>query len=354
MRKLEESTITISGNVAPEFETMRESFLSNFEQGQEIGAAVAVYHRGKAVVDLVAGLRDRVSGEPYSHETLQPVFSATKGITALAANMLAERGQLDFDAPVASHWPQFAQAGKSDIPVRWVLTHQSGVLGLDRTISLEQLLDWNLVVNLLAAQAPDWKPGSKHGYHSMTYGFLVGEVVRRVTGKTLGRYVAREIAGALNADLFIGLPQNKETRVAQPLLPELHGQRPRLPDCGPYASRVLNWISPPLKPTDVNRSDVRAADLPAIPPPATRECSVSPRHVTCRWIEPRPLPYEAALNGNSGLRLSLADSPHHASRIEFLVVRTGRSPLLLPTPCHHDAVAGWLRVTLTRRGLPSL
>jgi len=177
--------------------------------------------------------------------------------------MLTDRGQLDLDAPVASYWPEFAQAGKSEIPIRWLLTHQSGVLGLDRPISQEQLLDWNLVVELLAAQAPDWKPGSKHGYHSMTYGFLVGEVVRRLTGKTLGQYVAREIAEALQADLFIGLPEDKETCVAPALLPELGGRRPRLPDSGPYAARVLNWISPPLTVMDVNRRDVRAAELPA-------------------------------------------------------------------------------------------
>jgi CubicO group peptidase (beta-lactamase class C family) len=263
MQQLENSPITVSGCVEPEFTAVRDSFLGNFDQGLEIGAAVAVYHCGKLVVDLAGGLRDRVSGKPYSRETLQPVFSVTKGIAALAANMLADRGQLDLDARVASYWPEFAQAEKSEIPVRWLLTHQSGMLGLDRAISLEQLLDWNLVVELLAAQAPDWRPGSKHGYHSMTYGFLVGEVVRQVTGKTLGQYVAQEIAGALHADIFIGLPEDKETSAAPALLPELGGRRPRLPDSGPYAARVLNWISPPLTAMDVNRRAVRAAELPA-------------------------------------------------------------------------------------------
>jgi CubicO group peptidase (beta-lactamase class C family) len=263
MPQLEISTIPVRGRVEPEFEAVRESFLSNFERGLEIGAAVAVYHRGSLVVDLAGGLRDPVSGRRYSHGTLQPVFSVTKGITALAANMLADRGQLDLDTSVASYWPEFAQAGKSHIPVRWLLTHQSGVLGLDQTISLERLLDWNLVVELLAAQAPVWKPGSKHGYHSLTYGFLAGEVVRRVTGETLGRYVAREIAGPLHADLFIGLPEDKATSVAPALIPELGGQRPRLPDSGAYAAHVLNWISPPLTVMDVNRRDVRAAELPA-------------------------------------------------------------------------------------------
>src|SRR6516225_5261945 len=146
MQQLENSPITVSGCVEPEFTAVRDSFLGNFDKGLEIGAAVAVYHCGKLVVDVAGGLRDRVSGKPYSRETLQPIFSATKGITALAANMLADRGQLDFDIPVAFYWPEFAQAGKSEIPVRWLLTHQSGVLGLDRSISHKQLLDWPYVV----------------------------------------------------------------------------------------------------------------------------------------------------------------------------------------------------------------
>ena len=257
------STIAVEGHIDPQFAQVLKAFITNFERGREIGAAVAVYHRGKLVIDLAGGLRDHVSGEQYSRETLQPVFSTTKGITALAANMLAERGQLDLDAPVASYWPEFAQADKSEIPDRWLLTHQSGVLGLDRTISLEQLLDWNLVIALLAAQAPDWKPGSKHGYHNLTYGFLVGEVIRCVTGQTVGEYVAREIAGPLHAELFIGLPEDKESRVAPALLPELDGQRPALADSGPYSVRVLNWISPPLTPMEVNRRDVRAAEIPS-------------------------------------------------------------------------------------------
>jgi CubicO group peptidase (beta-lactamase class C family) len=238
-------------------------FLANFEDGRELGAAVCAYQHGIPVVDLAAGFRDPASDEAYSRETLQPIFSATKGVTALAANMLADRGQLDFDAPVASYWPEFGQAGKSEIPVRWLLTHQSGILGLDQTISREQLLDWNYVVKQLAAQAPDWEPGSKHGYHSMTYGFLVGEVIRRISGCSVGEYLARNVAGPLNADVFIGLPQLYEMRVAPAVLPDLGGKRPKLADSGPYAARVLNWISPPLTPADANRREVRAAELPA-------------------------------------------------------------------------------------------
>jgi len=148
------STIAVEGHTDPQFAQVLKAFITNFEQGREIGAAVTVYHRGKLVIDLAGGLRDHVSGEPYSRETLQPVFSATKEITALAANMLADRGQLDLDAPVTTYWPEFAQADKSEIPVRWLLTHQSGILGLDRTISLEQLLDWSLSLSYSLRRRP--------------------------------------------------------------------------------------------------------------------------------------------------------------------------------------------------------
>src|SRR5215469_6985401 len=154
--------LVLDGDCDRAFEKVREAFISNFENGLESGAAVTVYCRGKLVVDLAAGVRDRSTGVPYSRDTLQPVFSATKGITALAANMLADRGQLDFDIPVAFYWPEFAQAGKSEIPVRWLLTHQSGVLGLDQPVTYQQLLDWKDVVERLAAQRPDWKPGAEH------------------------------------------------------------------------------------------------------------------------------------------------------------------------------------------------
>src|SRR6516162_2892258 len=169
------ASLTVEGHVEPQFGPVLDAFVANFERGSEVGAAIAVYHRGSLVVDLAAGMRDRTSDTPYTRETLQAVFSVTKGMTALAANMMVDQGHLDLNAPVASYWPEFAQAGKSTIPVEWLLTHRSGVLGLDRKISLEELLDWEFVVKLLAAQAPDWEPGSQHGYHSLTFGFLVGE-----------------------------------------------------------------------------------------------------------------------------------------------------------------------------------
>ena len=256
-------SITLDGTVKPQFAPVRDAFVAGFEQNQELGASVAVYHRGELVVDLASGRCASRSQSKYSRETLQPIFSATKGITAIAANMLVDRGLLDLDAPVVDYWPEFAQAGKFWIPVRCLLTHESGLLGLDEAISLAQLLDWDVVAEALAAQRPDWESYAQHGYHSMTFGFLVGEVIRRVTGVSVGQYVAREIAGPLKADLFIGLPKAMEARVAPIQLPEVDPRQLRLPDSGPYAARTLNWISPPLRPTDVNCPEVQAAEIPS-------------------------------------------------------------------------------------------
>jgi len=255
--------MNLEGRCDSEFDEVRKVFSSNFEQGFELGAAVAVFHRDKLVVDLAAGFRDRLSGELYTRDTMQPVFSVTKGVTAVAANMLADRGTLDLDAPVCSYWPEFEAAGKRDIPVRWLLTHQSGVLRLDHPVTQAQLLDWDYIVKRLATQTPMWKPGSKHGYHSMTYGFLVGEIIRRASGRSVGRYVSEEIAAPLSADFFIGLPDNRNDRVAPVLFEQKPDQPLRLPDSGPYAPQTLNWISPPLSLSDANREDIRAAELPA-------------------------------------------------------------------------------------------
>jgi CubicO group peptidase (beta-lactamase class C family) len=264
MRQADSSRIVLDGFVEPDFAAVRDAFVAHFERDQELGAAVAVYHRGKLVVDLACGVFARGSDTRYTRETLQPIFSATKGITALVANMLADRGQLDLDAPVVDYWPEFAKAGKFWIPVRCLLTHQSGVLGLDEPISREQLLDWYVVVEALAAQRPVWKSCDEHGYHSITYGFLVGEVIRRVTGASVGNYVTSEIAVPLQTELFIGLPEAMLARVAPVHLPEVNPEQLRLPDSGPYAARTLNWISPPLQITDINRRDVQAAELPAV------------------------------------------------------------------------------------------
>ncbi|WP_327163920.1 serine hydrolase domain-containing protein [Streptomyces zaomyceticus] len=205
---------TISGEVAPGFEPVREAFAANFEQHGDIGAAVCVYWHGRPVVDLWGGVADPETGRPWTQDNLQLVYSATKGATATAAHMLVERGMLDLDAPVATYWPEFAANGKAEIPVRWLLSHQAGLVALDMPLPLAEALAWDPMAAALAAQRPQWTPGTAHGYHGRTWGWLVGEVIRRVSGRSPGRFFADEIAGPLGLDFFIGLPESERERVS--------------------------------------------------------------------------------------------------------------------------------------------
>ncbi|MEU8043159.1 serine hydrolase domain-containing protein [Micromonospora echinofusca] len=213
----------VSGTVAAGYEPVREAFLANFETRSEIGAALSVYRHGREVARLWGGLADPTTGRAWREETLQVIFSATKSVPAACAHLLAQRGQLDLDAPVAEYWPEFAAAGKGGIPVRWLLSHQAGLPVLDRPVPLAQALTWEPMVAALAAQVPAWPPGTAHGYHGLTYGWLVGEVVRRVSGRSLGTYFADEIATPLGLDFWVGLPAAEAYRVArlveQPVAP---------------------------------------------------------------------------------------------------------------------------------------
>ncbi|MFE1574719.1 serine hydrolase domain-containing protein [Streptomyces fradiae] len=206
---------TINGEVAPRFEPVREAFAANFTQHGDIGAAVCVYLHGRPVVDLWGGVADPETGRPWTRDTLQLVYSATKGATATAAHMLVERGMLDLDAPVAKYWPEFAANGKADIPVRWLLSHRAGLVALDEPLPLAEALAWDPMAAALAVQRPQWAPGTAHGYHGRTWGWLVGEVIRRVSGRSPGTFFADEIARPLGLDFFIGLPASERDRVSR-------------------------------------------------------------------------------------------------------------------------------------------
>jgi CubicO group peptidase (beta-lactamase class C family) len=205
----------IDGWVAPGFEAVRRSFQENFDAGNEVGAAFAAYHRGEKVVDLWGGVADRTTGRPWSEDSLALVYSTTKGITAMCAHRLAQKGLLDVDASVATYWPEFAQAGKDEITVADLLSHRAGLAWIDGTMSFDDMLAWEPVIRALERQAPSWTPGTAHGYHATTYGWLVGEVVRRITGVSLGTFLRNEITGPLDADFFIGLPPSEEPRVVR-------------------------------------------------------------------------------------------------------------------------------------------
>jgi CubicO group peptidase (beta-lactamase class C family) len=204
----------VRGLAEPGFEGVRTAFAANFEAGHEVGAALCVHVGGRKVVDVFGGSFDAAGSAAYGPDTLQLVFSSTKGATAVCANLLAQRGLLDLDAPVTAYWPEFGSAGKAAVPVRWLLTHQAGVPALDRQLSPEEVWSWEPVIDALAAQSPFWEPGTAHGYHALTYGYLVGEVVRRVSGRSIGAFFADEVAAPLGLEFFIGLPEQLEPRVS--------------------------------------------------------------------------------------------------------------------------------------------
>jgi len=218
------SELPIQGFIAPGFEEVLTAFEQNFREHGEIGASVGAYWGGKKVVDLWGGIADPATGTPYTAETLQMVFSASKGPTALCANILADRGELDIDAPVSDYWPEFQQAGKENMPVRWILDHRAGLIDIDKQMRLSDVIEWNPVVQALAAQAPLLEPGKESAYHAITFGFLVGEIVRRVSGKTLGQFLEDEVAAPLNLNMWIGLPPEAQSRVAQLLTEEAGGK----------------------------------------------------------------------------------------------------------------------------------
>jgi CubicO group peptidase (beta-lactamase class C family) len=210
--------VSVNGTVAEGFEPVREAFARNFAALGERGAAVAVYRDGRKVVDLWAGTRDvdgEVGTQPWQHGTAQVVRSATKGIAAAVPLILHQRGELDLDAPLAEYWPEFKARGKERLLVRQVLNHRAGLPVLDRPLTPEQALDPHRGPEAVAAQAPAWEPGTDHGYHALTYGWLLDELVRRVTGRWTGEWLAAEIAGPLGLDLWLGLPEAEAGRVGR-------------------------------------------------------------------------------------------------------------------------------------------
>jgi CubicO group peptidase (beta-lactamase class C family) len=209
----------LQGTSQPRFAAVRAALQQNIDSGEELGAALVVDIDGERVVDLWGGFRDEARTATWDEHTITNVWSTTKTVTSLAALVLVDRGLLDVHAPVATYWPEFAAAGKQDVQVRHLLSHTSGVSGLEHPAVIEDLYDWDTATARMAAQAPWWTPGTGPGYHALNYGHLVGEVVRRVSGKTLKRFVAEEIAGPLGADFQIGAAEEDWGRIADVVPP---------------------------------------------------------------------------------------------------------------------------------------
>ena len=232
----------IQGRCDDRFAGVRAAFEANFASGADVGASVVITLDGEPVVDLWGGAKDAAGAEAWTRDTIASVASTTKTATALSALLLADRGELDVDAPVARYWPEFAAGGKADVLVRHCLGHTAGLPGWDARMTMDDLYDWEKSTSLLAAQAPWWEPGTASGYHAITQGYLVGEVVRRITGQSLGTFFAREIAGPLDADFHIGVQRKDDHRIAASIPPAT----PEMPagDADSIGMRMFN--NPPI------------------------------------------------------------------------------------------------------------
>ena len=226
----------VQGVCSERFGTVRQALADSLD-ADDVGASAAVYLDGEPVVDIWGGYADAARTIPWQRDTITNVWSTTKTMVALCALVLADRGDLDLDAPVAGYWPEFGAAGKDGVLVRHVLAHTAGLPDFGDPVSAGDLYDWQAVTARLAAQAPRWEPGTMAGYHSLTQGFIVGEVIRRITGRPLGAYFAQEVAGPLGADFHIGLAAEHDHRVA--------------PVLAPPSSPSGDWVaSPPVRDQD--------------------------------------------------------------------------------------------------------
>jgi CubicO group peptidase (beta-lactamase class C family) len=265
------SRVEIHGTCDARFQRVRDIFTEQLDNPEEVGASVAVTIGGRTVVDLWGGHADPERTRPWQADTLVNLFSTTKGIAALCAHRLADEGKLDLDAPVARYWPEFAQADKGAIPVRWLLDHSAGMVAVAKPLPSAAMYEWDTMCAALAEQAPWWEPGTTHGYHAMTFGWLVGEVVRRISGKSVGTYFRDEVAGPLGADIFIGTPAEHDARCAELIpapLPKLDGSggdadflTKLLASAKPYAIKA--FMNPLPLPGAFNSRAWRGAEIPA-------------------------------------------------------------------------------------------
>jgi CubicO group peptidase (beta-lactamase class C family) len=243
------------------YAAVRKLFEENIEKGEDIGASFSATVNGETVIDLWGGYADPAKTRAWEKDTIVNVYSTTKTMTALTALMLADRGLIDFDAPVAKYWPEFAANGKAAVKVSHLMSHSAGLSGWKEKISTADIYDWDKMTSLLAAQAPYWQPGTAPGYHALTQGYLVGEVIRRVTGKSVGTVFREEIANPLGADFWIGLPASEDARVAE-LIPPPPGDA--VGDAPTMSEITRNMATNPG--IDVSETKTRAwrgAEIPA-------------------------------------------------------------------------------------------
>jgi CubicO group peptidase (beta-lactamase class C family) len=260
--------VAIEGTCDARFARVREAFEENFVSRRETGASISIALDGRTVVDLWGGWADKAQMRPWTRDTIVNVYSTTKGLTAICAHRLAAEGRLDLDAPVANYWPEFAAKGKQRIAVRALLNHRAGLPAIRKPLVPEDLYDWRTMTDALAAEEPWWGPGTKHGYHALTFGYLVGEVIRRITRKSIGSYFRDEIAAALKIDAYIGLDARDDSRVAQMIgaPPPAPGEFNLFAEAAKHPESVTakTFMNPlVLSMATVNSREWRGAEIPA-------------------------------------------------------------------------------------------
>jgi len=254
----------IDGYCDERFISVKHIFEKNFDLGVEVGASFAVSLNGELVVDIWGGFSDSAKTKPWEKDTIVNVFSTTKVMTALCIHLLVDKGVIDVDAPVAKYWPEFAQATKENILVKHLMSHSAGLPGFDEKIPVEALYDWDRIIGLLASQKPWWKSGTKIGYHMITFGYLLGELVRRVTGKSLGEFFRDEIAVPLNIDFHIGLLKSFDSRTSEIILPEEVFAKWQIILAKLFFKKAVKvYYNPNLETADFNGRAWRSAEIPA-------------------------------------------------------------------------------------------
>jgi len=256
----------IRGLCPPQFEFVREAFAANFAEDAELGARFCLAIEGEIVVDLMGGWADRAGTRPFDETTLTPVFSTTKAVAALMIARLVSAGALAYGRRVAELWPAFAAEGKGELTVEQVLSHQAGLPGLAGPMAPADWFDWDLICARLAAMTPLWPPGTASGYHPVTFGYLAGEIFRRVDGRTMGRALREDLAGPFGLDVWIGLPESEHGRVSQVRRP------PAMPDLGPPTeAKRLAFLTRWAQPGGRSAADLRKAEIPSATGHATAE-----------------------------------------------------------------------------------